>query len=166
MANPKTIAKLEAAIRRRIAYCLQFEVSDPRSGFVTITGVELSTDLSVAKVRWSVLDAERERARSEHMLESARGFVQRQMGRVINLRRLPRIQWVYDDSMAEAARLDQLIKDAQAKDARIRGDRPAGGDAATDPGAASESPASQGTASAPTEPAGAEGPSPTPDPAE
>jgi ribosome-binding factor A len=137
MANPKTIAKLEAAIRRRIAYCLQFEVSDPRSGFVTITGVELSTDLSVAKVRWSVLDAERERARSEHMLESARGFVQRQMGRVINLRRLPRIQWVYDDSLAEAARLDQLIKDAQAKDARIRGDRPdaAAPDAAAAPAA-------------------------------
>lgn len=122
MANPKTIAKLEAAIRRRIAYCLQFEVSDPRSGFVTITGVELSSDLSVAKVRWSVLEPERERARSEHMLESARGFVQRQMSRVINLRRLPRIQWVYDDSMAEAARLDQLIRDAQAQDARIRGE--------------------------------------------
>ncbi len=155
MANPKTIAKLEAAIRRRIAYCLQFEVSDPRSGFVTITGVELSTDLSVAKVRWSVLDAERERARSEHMLESARGFVQRQMGRVINLRRLPRSQWVYDDSMAEAARLDQLIKDAQAKDARIRGDRPeaAAPDAAPAPAAGE----------VPTE---ADDAAPTPDPAE
>jgi ribosome-binding factor A len=155
MANPKTIAKLEAAIRRRIAYCLQFEVSDPRSGFVTITGVELSTDLSVAKVRWSVLDAERERARSEHMLESARGFVQRQMGRVINLRRLPRIQWVYDDSLAEAARLDQLIKDAQAKDARIRGDRP---DAA-----APDAAAAPAAGEVPTE---ADDAAPTPDPAE
>jgi ribosome-binding factor A len=155
MANPKTIAKLEAAIRRRIAYCLQFEVSDPRSGFVTITGVELSTDLSVAKVRWSVLDAERERARSEHMLESARGFVQRQMGRVINLRRLPRIQWIYDDSLAEAARLDQLIKDAQAKDARIRGDRP---DAA-----APDAAAAPAAGEVPTE---ADDAAPTPDPAE
>lgn len=155
MANPKTIAKLEAAIRRRIAYCLQFEVSDPRSGFVTITGVELSTDLSVAKVRWSVLDAERERARSEHMLESARGFVQRQMGRVINLRRLPRIQWVYDDSMAEAARLDQLIKDAQAKDARIRGDRPEA--------AAPDAAAAPAAGEVPTE---ADDAAPTPDPAE
>lgn len=155
MANPKTIAKLEAAIRRRIAYCLQFEVSDPRSGFVTITGVELSTDLSVAKVRWSVLDAERERARSEHMLESARGFVQRQMGRVINLRRLPRIQWVYDDSLAEAARLDQLIKDAQAKDARIRGDRPEA--------AAPDAAAAPAAGEVPTE---ADDAAPTPDPAE
>ncbi len=158
MANPKTIAKLEAAIRRRIAYCLQFEVSDPRSGFVTITGVELSTDLSVAKVRWSVLDAERERARSEHMLESARGFVQRQMGRVINLRRLPRIQWIYDDSLAEAARLDQLIKDAQAKDARIRGDRPE----AAAPDAAAPAPA-PAAGEVPTE---ADDAAPTPDPAE
>jgi ribosome-binding factor A len=155
MANPKTIAKLEAAIRRRIAYCLQFEVSDPRSGFVTITGVELSTDLSVAKVRWSVLDAERERARSEHMLESARGFVQRQMGRVINLRRLPRIQWIYDDSLAEAARLDQLIKDAQAKDARIRGDRPEA--------AAPDAAAAPAAGEVPTE---ADDAAPTPDPAE
>ena len=138
MANPKTIAKLEAGIRRRIAYCLQFEVSDPRSGFVTITGVELSSDLSVAKVRWSVLEPDRERARSEHMLESARGFVQRQMSRVINLRRLPRIQWVYDDSMAEAARLDQLIRDAQAQDARIRGDAEQPG--SSEPGEAMDEP--------------------------
>jgi ribosome-binding factor A len=121
MANPRTIARIEAAIKRRIAYCLQFEVSDPRSGFVTITDVELSPDMSIAKVRWSVLDPERERVRSEAMLESARGFVQKQMGRVVNLRRLPRIQWVYDDSLAEAARLDRLIRDAQERDAEIRG---------------------------------------------
>jgi hypothetical protein len=89
------------------------------------------------------------------MLESARGFVQRQMGRVINLRRLPRIQWIYDDSLAEAARLDQLIKDAQAKDARIRGDRPeaAAPDAAPAPAAGE----------VPTE---ADDAAPTPDPAE
>jgi hypothetical protein len=89
------------------------------------------------------------------MLESARGFVQRQMGRVINLRRLPRIQWVYDDSLAEAARLDQLIKDAQAKDARIRGDRP---DAA-----APDAAAAPAAGEVPTE---ADDAAPTPDPAE
>ena len=45
MANPRTIARLEAQIRRRAAYCLQFEVADPRATFITITRVELSSDL-------------------------------------------------------------------------------------------------------------------------
>ena len=124
MANQRTIARIEGAIKRRVAHCLQFEVADPRAGFVTIIAAELTPDLAKVTVRWSVLDPEEERVRVEKMLEHARGFVQRKMGRVLSLRRMPRLEWKYDDTGIEAARMDLLIRDALTKDANVRGDTP------------------------------------------
>ncbi|HIG87412.1 MAG TPA: 30S ribosome-binding factor RbfA [Planctomycetes bacterium] len=124
MANQRTIARIEGAIKRRVAHCLQFEVADPRAGFVTIIAAELTPDLAKVTVRWSVLDPKEERVRVGKMLEHARGFVQRKMGRVLSLRRMPRLEWKYDDTGVEAARMDLLIRDALTKDAGVRGDTP------------------------------------------
>ncbi len=119
MATPKTIARLEGLIHRRAAYCLQFELNDPRSGFVTILRTELSKDLSIAKIFYSVLGDEADRTRAQHMLEHAGGFIQRQVGRVLQLRRVPHLRFIYDDSIAEAARLEDLIRLARARDREI-----------------------------------------------
>lgn len=119
MANPRTIARLEAQIRRRAAYCLQFEVADPRASFITITRVELSKDLLNGKIFYSVLGDESERTRVAHMLEGAAGFIQRQVARVLETRSVPHLRWVYDDSLAEASRLDQLIREARERDQEI-----------------------------------------------
>lgn len=140
MANPRTIARIEGAIKRRIAHCLQFEVADPRAGFVTIVDAELTPDLARVTVRWSVLDADQERVRVGHMLEHARGYVQRKMGRVLSMRRMPRLEWKYDDSGIEAARIGKLIRDAQTKDAQVRGDNPPS-PAEQEPPTGSDSPA-------------------------
>jgi ribosome-binding factor A len=133
MASPKTIARLEAVIQRRAAHCLQFEVTDPRSGFVTITGVELSPDLAVAKISYSVLGDEAVRSKVGHLLEHATGFVQRQVAGVLRLRRAPQLRFVFDESIAEAARLDQLIREARRRDAEISGKSEDEPDAPDDP---------------------------------
>jgi ribosome-binding factor A len=119
MANPRTIARLESRILQRAAYCLQFEIRDPRAAFITVTRVELSSDLRHGKVFWSVLGDESERSRAEHMLEHAAGFIQRQVARVLETRHVPHLRWVYDESIAEAARMDQLIRDARERDRAI-----------------------------------------------
>jgi ribosome-binding factor A len=119
MANPRTIARLEGLIKRRAAHCLQFELNDPRAGFVTILRAELSSDLSSAKIHYSVLGDANDRSRVQHMLEHAGGFIQHQVGRVLHLRRIPHMRWIYDDSIAEAARMDELIRDARARDRAI-----------------------------------------------
>jgi len=123
MASERTIARLQAQIHRRAAHCLQFEVADPRSAFVTITGVELSKDLQHAKIHYSVLGDESEVSRTEHMLEHARGFVQRQVAGTLQLRRAPRLSFHYDDSIAEAARMDRVIREARERDRAIRPER-------------------------------------------
>lgn len=116
MANPRTIQRLQARILERAAYCIEFELSDPRVGMITLTKVELSNDLGTAKVHYSVLGSEVDRRRAQHVLDDARGFIQRQVGRVLRTRRIPRLSFHYDDSIAYAAELDRKIKEALRHD--------------------------------------------------
>jgi ribosome-binding factor A len=120
VASPRTIARLEARILRRAAHCLQFEIADPRAVFLTITRVELAKDLSRAKIYYSVLGDEAERSRAEHMLSKAGGYIQRQVARVLETRTVPHMTWVYDDSVAEASRVDLLIRAARERDRELR----------------------------------------------
>ena len=85
MANPRTIARLEARILERAAVCLQSEVSDPRASFITVTRVKLSPDLSSGRIYYSVLGTEGDKSKAEHMLESAAGFLQRQIALAIQM---------------------------------------------------------------------------------
>lgn len=119
MATPRTIARLEARIQQRAAHCLEFELRDPRTAFITITRVELTPDLASGKIHYSVLGDDGDRSKARHMLKSAAGFIQRQVGRVLELRRIPRLEWHYDDSLAEAARMEQLIRGAIERDEQI-----------------------------------------------
>ena len=117
--NPRTIARLQARIQERAAYCLQFEVNDPRASFITITRVELSPDLASGKIHYSVLGDEGDKRNAAHMLQSAAGFIQRQVARVLSVRRMPHLRWVYDDSLENAQAIDALIREARARDAVI-----------------------------------------------
>jgi len=119
MADSRTIARLEARIKERVAYCVEFELNDPRSTFITVTRVELAKDVSTARIFYSVLGGHGDRTKAARMLESATGFVQRQLGRVLRTRRIPRIQWKYDDTIEYMARMDRAIDDALARDRDI-----------------------------------------------
>lgn len=119
MASPKTIARLEARIQRRVAHALQFELADPRISFVTVTRVELNTDVSLAKVFYSTLGEAAERTRVQHLLDDATGFVRRQVARVLETRTVPKLRFVFDDTIEEASRMDQLIREARERDLEI-----------------------------------------------
>ncbi len=119
MANPRTIARLSARIHERAAHCLQFEINDPRASFITITRVELTPDVTAGKIFYSVLGSEADKNKAQHMLDGAAGFIQRQVARVLDLRRMPHLKWVYDDSVQRASDLDALIREARARDREI-----------------------------------------------
>lgn len=122
MANPRTIARLSARIQERAAYCLQFEINDPRASFITITRVELTPDVTAGKIFYSVLGSESDKHKAEHMLKSAAGFIQRQVARVLDLRRMPHLKWVYDESIERASDLEALIREARERDRTINPD--------------------------------------------
>lgn len=114
--NPRTKARLEARILERAAHAIEFEVRDPRATFITLTRVELSDDLSIAKIYWSTLGGRSERSKAEHMLESAGGFIQRQVARILETRRVPRLVWHFDESLIRAQELDKAIRAALERD--------------------------------------------------
>ena len=119
MANPRTIARLESRILERAAIVLQSEVSDPRASFITVTRVKLSSDLSSGRIYYSVLGTEGDKSKAAHMLESAAGFLQRQIALAVQLRRMPHLKWTYDDSMERASDMSKLIQEARARDRTI-----------------------------------------------
>src|SRR5262245_33124475 len=119
MVNPRVKARIEARIRERVAYCIEFELNDPRATFITLTRVEISDDLSSARLFYSVYGTSGDKSRAAHMLADASGFVRKQIARVLKTRRVPALQWIYDDSIERTARMEATITDALEKDRRI-----------------------------------------------
>jgi len=106
--------RLSQQLQREIATVIQRELKDPRLGFVTITKVELSSDLTHAKVAFSCLGALEERARSQEALDHAAGFIRSLVKKRLRLKITPEIVFRYDETIAQAidlsAKLDQLKK--------------------------------------------------------
>ena len=137
MTNPRSKARIEARILERAAYCVGFELADPRSAFITLTRVELTDDLSSARIFYSVLGTPGDKSRAAHMLEDASGFIRKQLGRVLRTRYIPALRWFYDDSSEYSAHMQQTIEEALEKDRAIN------------PGAHVELPRPKGTAPEP-----------------
>jgi ribosome-binding factor A len=92
------------------------QLKDPRIGFVTITGVETSTDLRHARVYLSVLGAERKRAQTLAGLQAARSLLQAQLGRELRLKRTPQLAFEYDPSVERGVRMTKLIDELAPDD--------------------------------------------------
>ena len=120
MVNPRTIRRLEARIQERAAYCLQFEINDPRSTFGTLTRVELAEDIARGTIFYSCLGSDADRSKTDAMIQGAAGFIQRQVARILETRNVPHLSWEYDPSIARAAEMDRLIQEAQDRDSKIR----------------------------------------------
>lgn len=101
--------RLGNQVLRTLAELLRFEVKDPRVQGVALTSVDLSRDLSVARVYFSMLDPEAEAAAALEGLERATGFLRSRLGKSIKVRHVPELRFAHDDSAAEGMRLAELI---------------------------------------------------------
>jgi ribosome-binding factor A len=96
-------------LRRELAALLLQEIKDPRVKMVSLSAVEVSRDLSHAKVFVSVLGDEKAVDDALTGLEHAVGFLRRELGRRMHLRAIPQLHFVHDTSMAEGAHIDELL---------------------------------------------------------
>jgi ribosome-binding factor A len=117
-------------IRSEIASLLTRDVRDPGIGFVTITRVTVTSDLQHARVHYTTLGDEKARAATAHALGRAAPFLRRQLGSRLRLRRVPELQFFYDESIAGQDRLEQLLNELRAggSTAPSPGDKPADDD--------------------------------------
>lgn len=111
--NPRS-HRVADFIQREIAGLIRGEIKDPRiSPMLTIASVEVSRDLSVAKVYFSLFDPE-ERKETQAALERASGFLRRQLARQMSTRSVPILRFYYDDSAERGAHMSAVIADAVA----------------------------------------------------
>ena len=92
-------------------------LKDPRIGFVTITGVETSTDLRHARVFVSVLGSEKRRAGTLDRLNAAHGVLQSRVATELRMKRTPQLTFEYDPSVERGVRMTQLIDELAPDDA-------------------------------------------------
>jgi ribosome-binding factor A len=100
--------RVNAAVREVLSEAVG-ELKDPRIGFVTITGVDTSSDLRQAVVHVSVLGSEQKRERSIDGLQAAHGILQGRIARELRLKRTPQLTFQYDPSVERGVRMTQLI---------------------------------------------------------
>ena len=111
----KRLERVNQLIKEEISMLLQRELKDPRLGFVTVTEVDVTTDLKHAKVYVSVLGSEEQWASSFQALQSARGFVWNWLRRHLDLRATPEIAFRPDRSMEHAAHIQSLLTELRGK---------------------------------------------------
>lgn len=95
-------------IQRELSELVARELRDPRVGMVTLTAVDVSPDMSHAKVLFTLLDKERLEEVQEGLRRAA-GFLRSQLAKRVKLYSIPELRFEYDESIERADRLSQLI---------------------------------------------------------
>jgi ribosome-binding factor A len=108
--------RVDEAVRAVLSDAITQELKDPRVGFVTVTGVKTSPDLRHARVYVSVLGEDEAREESLAGLRSAHGFLQRRIAGELRLKHTPSLDFVYDETVDRALRLDALLDDRDEDD--------------------------------------------------
>ncbi len=108
--------RLGNQVLRTLNELLHAEVKDPRVAGVSLSSVDLSRDLSVARVYFSLLAPEADPASALEGLQSAGGFLRSRLGHAIKVRHVPELRFLYDDSAAEGVKLTELIDRVVAAD--------------------------------------------------
>jgi ribosome-binding factor A len=114
--NPRKKKRIEESLRRELSSIILYELHDPRTGFVTITGVELSEDSRSAKVLVMVRGAREDTEMTLRSLDHARGYVQSLIGTRLRLRYTPVLRFAEDKELQRVLRVERLIDQARKDD--------------------------------------------------
>ncbi|ELP8672288.1 30S ribosome-binding factor RbfA [Staphylococcus pseudintermedius] len=98
-------------MKKELMDIINNKLKDPRVGFLTITDVQPTNDLSLAKVYLTVLGSDKERENTFKGLEKAKGFIKSEIGQRMRLRIVPDLQFEYDESIEYGNRIERLIQD-------------------------------------------------------
>lgn len=107
------LERLEQIIRKEVSEILQFEVKDPNAKFITVTDVELTRDLSIAKVFVTFLNKEVSNEEQMATLEKAKGFIRSELGSRLTIRKVPELLFKIDDSLEKGNRIDEILKNSK-----------------------------------------------------
>jgi len=108
--------KVAETIHTTVSTILMRGLNDPRIGFVTITGVEVTDDLHLARIFFSVIGDETAKKNTEAGLKSASSYIRHELGKVLKMRYTPDILFKYDHSQEYGQRIDALLREVGGSD--------------------------------------------------
>ncbi len=108
------IERLNSIFVKEISSILQNEVKDPNIQFVTITGCEITNDLSFAKVYYTVLD-DSKKDETMKSLDKAKSFIRGQISQRVEIRHTPELRFIYDKSIEYGNKIEKIIKEINNK---------------------------------------------------
>jgi ribosome-binding factor A len=103
--------RVDEAVREVLSDAITLKLKDPRVGFVTVTAVETTPDLRRARVYVSVLGEPAEREASLAGLQSAHGYLQREVGAQLRLKHTPQLEFIEDSTARRADRIERLLEE-------------------------------------------------------
>lgn len=109
-------ARLNEQLKRELSGLIRTDVRDPRVGVVTITGVETTKDLDLAKVHVRTLGSAEERATTLEGLAAAAPFLRTALGKILRIRRVPALRFQEDRSLEHAQRIEQVLSEVIPRD--------------------------------------------------
>jgi len=113
MKPNKRIVRINDEILREVSQIVRSELKDPRISTITsILKVDTSSDLKHCKIFVSVFGDEKQKADVMEGLKNAKGFIRKQLAKIINLRNTPEINFTLDDSLEYSMKMSKLIDEA------------------------------------------------------
>jgi ribosome-binding factor A len=98
-------------------------VHDPGIGFITFTRVKVSADLQIARVFYTLIGDEKARKETARALGRATPFFRRHLGGRLQLRRVPELEFLFDESIASQDRIEQILRDLHEEESRRASER-------------------------------------------
>jgi len=120
--------RIQQLLIEEVSDIVRREVKDPRIGFLTITGAEVSPDLRHARVFLTILGTEEEQAAGMKGLQSASRFIRREFGRRCDLRVTPEIEFRFDTAIQHGVRIFDLLEQIKREDGEPGTSAPDGAD--------------------------------------
>ncbi|ALS27594.1 30S ribosome-binding factor RbfA [Paenibacillus cisolokensis] len=105
------VGRVGEQIKKEMSQIIQNELKDPRIGFITVTGVDVTNDLSQARVYLSVLGSDEQKEETLKALGRASGFIRSELGKRIRLRLTPELLFKLDSSIEYGSRIEALLNE-------------------------------------------------------
>jgi ribosome-binding factor A len=109
--------RIAEQLREEVSQILATEVSDPGVGLVTVSRVKVTPDLSLARVYWTILGDDADRKKTAKALQRAAPFVRHVLAGRVTLRRVPEVQFHFDEGLAAHARVEEILHELHEEEA-------------------------------------------------
>ncbi|MDD3923475.1 MAG: 30S ribosome-binding factor RbfA [Erysipelotrichaceae bacterium] len=102
--------RLAQTIKKEVSEIIQFSLKDRRVGFVTVTDVTVTNDLSFAKIYINILDDEIKAKERFDNLKKAKGFIRSELAKKLTTYKVPQLIFIFDESLKKGNRIEEIIK--------------------------------------------------------